>query len=154
MNAFSLRICLPRPSSTFQGFLPCSYLGWTPSKAALRASHSISGESTPPSFLPYSSLHGVVGVLGHINTEGLTAYARFSGLLGSALYDAFSYKPSFILWLLDLCFWQVAIQLPWGFFNFFPWDINTVLFLLRDCCLHFFSLFFFLFLLYLVRGIA
>jgi len=115
MNAFSLRICLPRPSSTFQGLLPCSCLGWTPSRAALRALHSISGESTPPSFLPYSSLHGDVGVLGHINTEGLITYARFSGLLGSALYDAFSYKPSFILRLLDFYFWQVAIQLPWGF---------------------------------------
>lgn len=119
MNAFSLRICLPRPSSTFQGLLPCSCLGWTPSRAALRALHSISGESTPPSFLPYSSLHGDVGVLGHINTEGLITYARFSGLLGSALYDAFSYKPSFILRLLDFYFWQVAIQLPWGFLIFF-----------------------------------
>ncbi|OCL09995.1 hypothetical protein AOQ84DRAFT_8612 [Glonium stellatum] len=139
----------------FQGFFPCSFLGWTPSRAALCILHSISSKSTPSSFLPYSSLHGVVGVLGHINTEGLITYARSSGLLGSALYDAFSHNPTSIFRLLDFFLagsnivalgisflisfrsWYYSVRIR-GITDFFSFDIFHFSF--------FFS--------YLVRGIA
>jgi len=98
----------------FQGFLPCSYLGWTPSRAVLRVLHSTSGESIPPSFLSYSSLHGVVGVLGHINTEDLTTFARVSELLGSALYDALSHKPISYFSVTGL-FWAGNNTVAWVF---------------------------------------